>query len=58
MDLAPAAGGGSILVFAARDVALKVRSVAASTSYRDNPAPVAMKIPEQAEMLLPLPTSD
>ncbi len=49
------AGAGPILVFDARDVALKVRSVAASKSYRDNPALVAMKVLEQAEMLLPLP---
>lgn len=52
------AGGGQILVFDARDVALKVRSVAASKSYRDNPALVAMKVLEQAEMLLPLPETD
>jgi hypothetical protein len=43
------------LVFDANDFALKVRSVAASKSYRDNPAIVAMKVLEEAGMLTPLP---
>lgn len=51
------AGGGPIVVFDAHDVALKVRSVAESKSYRDNPAIVAMKVLAEADMLSPLPTS-
>jgi hypothetical protein len=49
------AGGGPIGVFDAREVALKVRSVAESKSYRDNPALVAMKVLAEAGMLPPLP---
>lgn len=51
-------GGGPIQVFDARDVAIKVRSVATSKSYRDNPALVAMKVLAEAEMLLPLSEDD
>lgn len=51
-------GGGPIQVFDARDVAIKVRAVASSKTYRDSPALVAMKVLAEAEMLLPLPQAD
>lgn len=48
-------GSGPIKVVDAREVALSVRLAAQSTSYRDNPALVAMKVLAAAGMLPALP---
>lgn len=47
-------GVGPIQVFALQEVASAARRVAASRTYRDNPALVAIKVLEAAHMLTPL----
>lgn len=51
-------GGGSIQVFGLQEVATAARSVAASKTYRDNPALVAIKVLDAAGMLSPLSQSN
>lgn len=46
-------GGGPIRVFGLTDIVAAARQVAASKTYRDNPALVAIKVMEAARMLVP-----
>jgi hypothetical protein len=47
-------GGGPIRVFGLQDVAARARRVASGTTYRDNPALVAIKVLDAAGMLTTL----
>jgi hypothetical protein len=51
-------GGSPIRVFGVSEVATRAREVANSKQYRDNPALVAIKVLDAAEMLKPLPAID
>jgi hypothetical protein len=51
-------GSGPIKVFGLQEVAKVARRVAASKTYRDNPALVAIKVLEAAHMLTPLSPDD
>lgn len=46
-------GAGPIRVFGLKDIIATARQVASSTTYRDNPALVAIKVMEAAGMLVP-----
>lgn len=50
-------GSGPIRVFGLNEVAITARKIAASKTYRDNPALVAIKVLEAAQMLTSLPST-